>query len=115
MASKRPCAGVEELEKELQKLKLENKTLKKQLIQQAGPDDEILTPSQKDALITSVVNKLTKQADEKIRIKVTKDLLPLVTKKQCMEAITILKYRIDVSTDEPQDRPKRSVSKLRAK
>ncbi|AAC95577.1 orf 52 [Ateline gammaherpesvirus 3] len=112
MASGRASSDVEELQKELQKLKLENKALKKKMLQ-GNPEEEMLTPPQKEILINSLVSKLTKQAELKIRERVTKDLLPLVTKNQCMEAIADIKYRIDVSTKESQDRPRKTSCKLK--
>ncbi|CAA45675.1 unnamed protein product [Saimiriine gammaherpesvirus 2] len=115
MASRRSCADVEELEKELQKLKIENKALKKKLVQHTSPEDELLTPAQKDAIINSTVNKLTKKAEEKIRERVLKDVLPLVSKNQCMEAIAHIKYRIDVSIDETYNLSRRPASKPRTK
>nr|CAC84291.1 hypothetical protein [Saimiriine gammaherpesvirus 2]CAC84348.1 hypothetical protein [Saimiriine gammaherpesvirus 2] len=110
MASKKPSVDVDELQKELQRLKLENKTLKKKM-QQVSPNDEMLTPSQKESIINSVVNSLTKNAEKKIRLRVSNDLLPLVTKQQCVDAIANIKYRIEVSPEEPQDKLRRAASK----
>ncbi|AJG42978.1 hypothetical protein KM481_gp48 [Harp seal herpesvirus] len=101
----------EQLSAELEKLKLENKQLRKK-VKQIYEDDsgksgvatcgppQVLTPRAKEVLVNSVVGVLTKQASQKIEEKIRKQTEKAVTREDFEKSLQKFTMRIEVSTSE---------------
>lgn len=104
MASSGPKHGLptmDEMAKQLQQLQIENKELKKRLRQSPGIEKtDMLTPSQKEAMIVSAVSALSSVASRKIEAKVRNKVNKAITKEEAQSIISSITLRIDVSMEE---------------
>nr|BEG23047.1 homolog of EHV2 ORF52 virion protein G52 [Macronycteris gammaherpesvirus 1] len=86
----------EELANELARLKMENKQLRSKL-QGHNAGDTVLTPTMKEAMITSATSNLTRQAATQIEEKVRKATAKLTLKSEMEDTLKQLSFKVSVS------------------
>lgn len=102
MASKRPEKTYEEMVKEVEKLKLENRTLK-QRVKESGTipnDDNILSAAKRENIIVATSRALAAVAARKIEAKVRAKAGKAISENELVANLQALTLRVDVSMSE---------------
>nr|BEG23126.1 homolog of EHV2 ORF52 virion protein G52 [Macronycteris gammaherpesvirus 1] len=86
----------EELANELARLRMENKQLRSKL-QGHNTEDTVLTPTMKEAMITSATSNLTRQAATQIEEKVRKATAKVTLKSEMEDTLKLLSFKVSVS------------------
>ncbi|ALE14766.1 ORF52 [Felid gammaherpesvirus 1] len=123
MASKKGTPTHDDLVEQLEKLKIENKNLKKKLKKISEEDggtgvscsSTLLTENAKKVMVSAVTSMLTKQARDRIEQKVMDITSSAVTKEDFEKAVNNVTMRIEVSTAEGEGRATSRKSRTRAR
>ncbi|AMA67408.1 virion protein G52 [Vespertilionid gammaherpesvirus 1] len=103
----------EDLSKQLEKLQLENKALKKKLKQDMGV--VVLTPPAKEAMITHATSLFTKAAAKKIEARIRRETARATTKSEVQDILANVSMRIDLSSDDIGERSTGTEERSRAR
>ncbi|UNP64470.1 hypothetical protein [Saguinine gammaherpesvirus 1] len=99
---------VEDLSTKLAKLELENKRLRQRLKSTAGPEpspeEQLLTPSQKESMISAATSSLVAVAARKVEAKVRAKTSKALTRGEMTTALQGMTLRLDLSMEEAQSR-----------
>ncbi|AIB03207.1 ORF52 [Bovine gammaherpesvirus 6] len=101
-------ATMAQLSAQLAQLQMENRELKKKIRKsmggpedvEASPSPAVLTPRQKQALVSSILSRLSNQATKKLELKLASITENLQTKEEIEDAVTRTSLRIHVSLGE---------------